>query len=71
MVVPLDLTGESINELAEFDVPELVREVQTQFAPIPEKETSVLRRRWRRNWWNVLYRFAGKNCKICAPVCRA
>ena len=33
MVVPLDLTGESINELAEFDVPELVREVQTQFAP--------------------------------------
>lgn len=41
MVVPLDLTGESINELAEFDVPELVREVQTQFAPTPEKETSV------------------------------
>lgn len=41
MVVPLDLTGESINELAEFDVPELVREVQTQFAPTLEKETSV------------------------------
>lgn len=37
----IDLSGEPINELAEFDVPELVSEVRQQFSPVTDTHTSV------------------------------